>query len=86
MNKKKCPKCGSIKTKKNGQRNGVQLYKCTACNHQFRGGQKVSIDELWEAYMNGKQTIRELASIYHVSLLLSNGGYVKSPRFGSNQT
>ena len=52
MNKKKCPKCGFVKTKKNGQRNGVQLYKCTACNHQFRGGQKVSIDELWEDFMN----------------------------------
>ena len=52
MNKKKCPKCGSIKTKKNGQRNGVQWYKCTVCNHQFRGGRKVSIDELWEVYMN----------------------------------
>lgn len=67
MNKKKCPKCGSVKTKKNGQRNGVQLYKCIVCNHQFRGGSKVSIDELWEAYMNGKQTIRELAALYHVS-------------------
>ena len=67
MNKKKCPECGSSKTKKNGQRNGVQLYKCIVCNHQFQGGSKVSIDELWEAYMNGKQTIRELASLYHVS-------------------
>ena len=52
MNKKKCPECGSSKTKKNGQRNGVQWYKCTVCNHPFRGGRKVSIDELWEVYMN----------------------------------
>ena len=42
MNKKKCPKCGSVKTKKNGQRNGVQLYTCTVCNHQFWRGSKVS--------------------------------------------
>lgn len=67
MNKKKCPKCKSVKTKKNGQRNSVQLYKCTECGRQFRGGVKVAIDELWDAYMNGKQTIRELASMYNTS-------------------
>lgn len=27
MNKKKCPLCGAVKTKKNGTRKGVQLYK-----------------------------------------------------------
>jgi len=67
MNKKKCPKCGSAKTKKNGQRNGVQLYKCTECGYQFRGGTQVSMDELWEAYLNGKQTIKELAAKYKIS-------------------
>ena len=67
MNKKKCPNCGSTKTKKNGQRNGTQLYKCTECGLQFRRGIKVSTDELWEAYMNGKQTICELALRHKIS-------------------
>ncbi len=35
MNKKKCPLCGAVKTKKNGTRKGVQLYKCLVCQHQF---------------------------------------------------
>ena len=38
MNKKKCPLCGAVKTKKNGTRKGVQLYKCLVCQHQFRSG------------------------------------------------
>ena len=36
MNKKKCPQCGAVKTKKNGTRKGVQLYKCLVCRRQFR--------------------------------------------------
>ena len=67
MNKKKCPICKSAKTKKNGQRKGVQLYKCTTCGHQFRAGYPVLEDQLWDAYLNGKQTIKELAQSYRVS-------------------
>ena len=67
MNKKKCPICKSAKTKKNGQRKGVQLYKCIACGHQFRAGYPVSEDKLWIEYLNGKQTIKELAQTYRVS-------------------
>ena len=32
------PSCGSRITKRNGTRNGKQLYKCMACGHQFRAG------------------------------------------------
>lgn len=67
MNKKKCPICKSAKTKKNGQRNDVQLYKCTTCGHQFRAGYPITEGKLWEAYLNGKQTIKELAQSYRVS-------------------
>lgn len=67
MNKKKCPKCGSIKTKRNGIREGVQLYKCLDCNRQFRSGRILDPVEIWDAYQNGKQTIQELAEQYMVS-------------------
>ena len=67
MNKKKCSICKSAKTKKTGQRKGVQLYKCIACGHQFRAGYPILEDKLWNEYLNGKQTIKELAQTYRVS-------------------
>ena len=60
MNKKKCEVCGSTHTVKNGVRKGVQLYKCQDCGHQFRAGNGVNEDELWDAYQQEKQTIKEL--------------------------
>ena len=67
MNKKKCPLCGAIQTKKNGTRKGVQLYKCLVCRHQFRGGIPLPKTEMWNAYQNGKQTIRQLEEQNHLS-------------------
>lgn len=67
MNKKTCPICDSAKTKKNGKRKGVQLYKCTTCGHQFRAGFPIQEEELWNEYLNGKQTIKELAKTHGVS-------------------
>lgn len=67
MNQKKCPLCGSAKTKKNGTRYGVQLYKCLSCHHQFRSGTSLSSTEVWEIYQNNKQTIRQLAENNNVS-------------------
>ena len=32
-----CKFCGSDKTVKNGIAGGKQLYRCKACNHQYRG-------------------------------------------------
>ena len=48
-------------------RYGVQLYKCMACGHQFRGKAYLSKEELWKAYREQKQTIRELAARFDVS-------------------
>lgn len=61
MNKKRCEVCGSSHTVKNGVRNGVQLYKCRDCGYQFRAGINVSEEELWYAYQQEKQTIKELS-------------------------
>ena len=67
MNKKKCPRCGSQITKRNGTRNGVQLYKCQACGRQFRAGEKLSDEHLCFLYQERKQTIAEIANDYGVS-------------------
>ena len=67
MNKKKCPLCGAVKTKKNGTRKGVQLYKCLVCRHQFRSGVPSPATEMWNVYQNGKQTICQIAEQTHLS-------------------
>ena len=67
MNKRKCEVCGSSHTVKNGVRKGVQLYKCQDCGHQFRAGSEVSADDLWNAYQQEKQTIKELSARFGMS-------------------
>lgn len=32
-----------------------------ACGHRFRGGRKLAAAEVWDQYLNGKQTIAEIA-------------------------
>ena len=52
---------------KNGKRKGVQLYVCRECKYQFRNCKEVSLFELWHFYLEGKQTVSEMASTYGVS-------------------
>ena len=67
MNRKTCPQCGASKTKKNGTRNGVQLYKCLVCQHQFRSGNFEHSTNLWNAYQNHKQTVQQLSELHNIS-------------------
>lgn len=64
MNKSKCPACGSLHTKKNGKRNGSQIYKCTECGYQFRNSKLPSADEVWCLYQQNKQTVLELSAMF----------------------
>ncbi len=68
MFKMRCCVCGSTHTKKNGVRKGVQLYKCQNCGYQFRPGSQVSDDELWTAYQQHKQTMKELSVHFRISV------------------
>lgn len=43
-------------------RNGKQMYKCHACGKQFIGGERISPEELWKEYREGKQTYSQLAA------------------------
>lgn len=67
MNKSKCPVCGSSHTKKNGKRNGVQIYKCIDCGYQFRNSKLPSEDALWRLYQDNKQTVSELSEMFGTS-------------------
>lgn len=62
-----CPACRSSKVMKNGKRNGVQLYICGDCRHQFRNIKIISNDSLWEMYSARKQTISEISESVGVS-------------------
>ena len=63
-----CPFCKSSQVKRNGLNHGVQLYKCKSCGRQFLGGyHRLSSVQIWSAYLEGKQTIAEIAQHHHVS-------------------
>ena len=60
--------CKGKHTIKYGVRKGVQLYKCQDCGYQFRAGVEVSEDELWNAYQQEKQTVKELSGRFGMSV------------------
>jgi transposase-like protein len=44
-----------------GEKNGIQRYKCHVCGKQFTGGLKVSKEQLWQEFSEGKQTYSQLS-------------------------
>ena len=68
MNKKECPVCNNKHTIKYGVRKGVQLYQCKDCGYQFRAGNNVSENELWNAYLQEKQTVKDLSVRFDISV------------------
>ena len=59
--------CGSSNVVKNGLRGRKQMYKCKDCNKQFIGGQLRDKSQIITDYVEGKQTLLQLASKYKVS-------------------
>ena len=51
----------------NGLRGRKQMYKCKDCNKQFIGGQRRDKFEVITDYVEGKQTLLQIASKYKVS-------------------
>ena len=68
MYSKKCPYCGSSKVKKSGLRNHVQHYKCNSCGKQFLNKYKLTEEKVWQEYLEGKQTLVEIAARHNVSV------------------
>ncbi len=67
---KKCPFCLSQHVKKNGTRRGIHRYKCTECRKQFQSERRpqLFLEQLWNAYVWGKQTLVQLAVAYRLSI------------------
>ena len=64
---KKCFYCGSRNVVHNGVRDGRQRYKCKDCNRRFTGGVHRDKSQVITDYIEGKQTLEQLASKYKVS-------------------
>lgn len=43
------------------------MYKCHVCGKQFIGGRRINSQELWDEYLRGKQTYRQLSIKYNCS-------------------
>lgn len=65
---KTCPFCHSLNTVKNGKKQHQQQYYCKSCHRQFIGKPRLSNDQLWLDYTEGKQTYRQLALKYNLSI------------------
>lgn len=64
---KKCFFCGSSEIVRNGVRGRKQLYKCKTCGRRFCGGERRNKEQVITDYIEGKQTVAQLASRYGVS-------------------
>lgn len=53
--------------RKYGFQNKKQRYKCNICGKHFNGGKKIDISVLWQEYLAGKQTYKQLAQKYNCS-------------------
>ena len=74
---KKCFFCGSSEVIRNGVRDRKQLYRCKACKRQFLGGRRRDKFQVTTDYVEGKQTLAQLALKYGVNDL--QGHCVPSP-------
>lgn len=59
--------CGSSNVVRNGLRGRKQMYKCKDCGKQFIGGQRRDKSQVITDYIEGKQTLLQLAKKYNVS-------------------
>ncbi len=59
--------CGSTNVVHNGLRGRIQQYKCNDCGRRFDGGNRRSKALVITDYIEGKQTLEQLANDYHVS-------------------
>lgn len=68
---KKCPSCTSTRTVKRGATaGGKQLHWCKECGHRFTNSKQqknIHIKKIWDQYVFGKQTIRELSKAYELN-------------------
>ena len=56
-----------LHTKKEWQKRRRQLYKCHDCGRQFVGGKRLDTQDIIKDYVEGKQTLAQLAEKYGVN-------------------
>lgn len=61
--------------------NRKQRYKCHVCKKQFIDRKKLNSDLLWELYMTGKQTYKQLAEQFNCSVRTIQRHIDESTRF-----
>lgn len=68
--KKRCPKCQSLETKKNGKSKGIQSYKYLECGVRFSSRRKPKKLQniIFKEYFYHKQTLRQLSQKYQRSI------------------
>ena len=59
--------CGASDAVRNGLRGRKQLYKCKGCGRRFVGGERRDKSQVITDYIEGKQTVVQLASKYGIS-------------------
>ena len=59
--------CGSFNVVKNGFKEQKQMYKCKDCKRNFDGGRRRDKAHVITDYVEGKQTLLQLAVKYNVS-------------------
>ena len=64
---KKCFFCGSRNVVRNGLRGRTQRYKCKDCGRRFDGGIRRDKSQVITDYVEGKQTLEQLAVKYGVN-------------------
>ena len=52
---------------KYGWQKGIQRFKCASCKKVFSGRLKIDNDIIWQQYIQGKQTYKQLAIKYNYS-------------------
>lgn len=62
-----CFYCKSRNTQKYGRIGGVQRYKCNQCGKQFLANNRLSNNEIWQLYTEGKQTYNQLGAKFGCS-------------------
>jgi len=61
---KKCFFCGSKDLVKDGFVNGRQRLKCKSCGKRFIYNKRLSNNKLYKEYLEGKQSVSQLANKY----------------------
>lgn len=70
MKNKNCKKCGLLSLVKDWFKNWKQRYKCRSCKsvQQNKSRNTFNLENLYHAYQNWKQTYKQLALRYWLSI------------------